>query len=534
MSFPDTHQAATLPGHRRSGTLTLGTIAVLLLVLWLPVHLSLPLGRDQAIIARVTDVMLGGGWPYVDAWDHKGPAAFLLYAPALVLGQAESALYLADVLLLAALFFAYRALATHVALPLVAPLGLLALVLCVRNGHRSVAQPDAWIGYLALASAMALLARRNVARLALWFAVGCAIGFAAMVKPVFAGLLAIPATAYATLPAPERPRFALIATTAGAAVTVLAIALPFVLAGHGQALWDAFIAFNIEGHATRIWQGAEEWLQRFAVSLLIPDGQAGMIAILLAAVFGARTMFRRHRRAALVLGSGWLAGLLAVGVQGKAFPYHFLVAHGFTAAFAAIFVAERIAAIAGTLQVGVDRTALRRHAVTTGLLIAGAWAAVMPQAVRTGEWWAMKAGAIERDAFEAGQCDAGYCAPRLRSLGAVIRDFSEPEDPIFVWGFDSAVYLFAQRPAASRFGFSYPLIGGSEAWRKRARAELMTTLRSAPPRLIVVQTNDASRIMMLRPSSAHLAAFPELAAFIAASYVRSIDLGDFLVHRRRD
>ena len=41
-------------------------------------------------------------------------------------------------------------------------------------------------------------------------------------------------------------------------------------------------------------------------------------------------------------------------------------------------------------------------------------------------------------------------------------------------------------------------------------AEVMDTLRAAPPRMIVVQTNDYIRLMLSRPSSSHLAGFPAL------------------------
>jgi 4-amino-4-deoxy-L-arabinose transferase-like glycosyltransferase len=322
----------------------LTAIVALLLALWIPVHLSFPLGRDQAIIARVTQVMLDGGWPYVDAWDHKGPAAYLLYAPALaLLGPPEIALYRADLLLLGGLFFAYRAIATRLDLPLAGPLALLVLILCVRNGHWSFAQPDTWIGYLAVAAAALLLGPRSGTRSAAWLAVGFAIGFATMVKPLFAGFLVLPATALATLPAAQRPRLAILATALGFSTAIAAVVLPFVMAGKGGALWEAYIAFNLGGHATRTWQDAGEWLQRFFGTFLVPRMHLGMTAILIAAAFGFRMMLRRHRRVALVLASGWAVALIGVAVQGKAFPYHFMAVHGFTAAFAGAFVAERVA-----------------------------------------------------------------------------------------------------------------------------------------------------------------------------------------------
>jgi hypothetical protein len=507
----------------------------ILLVLWIPVHLSLPIGRDQAIIARVAQTMLDGGWPYVDAWDHKGPAAFLLYAPALaLLGQAEDALYRAELLLLAGMFFVYRFLALRFEIPLAAPLALLTLVLCVRNGHWSFAQPDTWVGYLVVAVGALLLHPRFGMRPASLLAAGFALGFATMVKPVFAAFLVMPAAALLTAPAEQRRLAGAIVVTLGFAAAIVAVSAPFVLAGHGGALWETYIVFNVGGHMTRTWQDAEVWLIRFLGTLVLPRMHIGMLAILIAAGFGFHALLRRDRRAALVLGAGWLAALLAVAVQGKSFPYHYMAVHGFTAIFAASFVAVRLEEMTRTLRQYRDRPALRRNAVITGLLLGGVYAAILPHATRTAEWWATQAGAMSREAFEARACETDYCLPMLRELGAEIRKLSAPGEPIFVWGFDSAVYLFAQRPATSRFGFSYPLIGGTPTWRAEARAELMATLDATRPPVIVVQTNDPIRLMASRPSSDHLAEFPELASLIATRYALSVDLEDFLVYRRRD
>jgi hypothetical protein len=130
----------------------------------------------------------------------------------------------------------------------------------------------------------------------------------------------------------------------------------------------------------------------------------------------------------------------------------------------------------------------------------------------------VQAGAKSIAAFDEALCQIDYCEPALRALGELIRAETRADEPIFVWGFDSAVYLLADRPAASRFGFSYPLIGGTAPWRERVRAELMNVLEAAPPRLIVVQTNDYIRLMLSRPSSAHLAEFPALARLVESRY----------------
>jgi hypothetical protein len=534
---PPTSAAPMLRADRGHGAVVaLSVIAAVLLLLWAPAHLSLPLGRDQAIISRVTQIMLDGGWPYVDAWDHKGPAAYLLYAPAIaLLGQAESTLYWADLILLGALFFAFRAIATRLHLPLAGPLGVVLLILCVRNGHWSFAQPDTWVGYIALAAAAMLLSPRRGTRPLTLLAVGCAIGFAAMVKPIFAGFLVLPLVAVATQPEGRRSAIALAGAGLGFGAAVLAIAMPFVLAGHWETLWESYVVFNLGGHLSRNWNDLGEVLLIFFGTLLMPRMHLGMTAILIMAGFGFRVVLRRDRRVALVLASGWVVGFCGVAVQSKAFPYHFMAMHGFTAAFAAAFVADRVAAlIEMSARIRSDAAARRRHAMLTGMLVGCAVVAMVPHALLTFEWWSLQAGRGSRAAFDARMCQTDYCPWRLRELGTLLRAETRPDERIFVWGFDSAIYLHADRPAASRFGFSYPLIGGTPQWRDRVRAELIATLTGAPPRVIVVQTNDYIRLMASRPSSDHLAEFPELAGLIGSRYVLAHDLGDFQVHRRRD
>src|SRR6266446_4391843 len=82
-----------------------------LLLAWIPASLAMPLGRDQGIFAWVGTVILGGGLPYADAWEHKGPGAHLLYALALALfGHHEWAIRLFDAMVLAAGAAAYISL----------------------------------------------------------------------------------------------------------------------------------------------------------------------------------------------------------------------------------------------------------------------------------------------------------------------------------------------------------------------------------------------------------------------------------------
>ena len=70
--------SAALPSRRMVAALA--ALGLCLAVAWLPVHLTMPLGRDQAMLGLVAERMLEGYWPYAESWDHRGPVAYALFA----------------------------------------------------------------------------------------------------------------------------------------------------------------------------------------------------------------------------------------------------------------------------------------------------------------------------------------------------------------------------------------------------------------------------------------------------------------------
>ena len=91
---------------------------------------------------------------------------------------------------------------------------------------------------------------------------------------------------------------------------------------------------------------------------------------------------------------------------------------------------------------------------------------------------------------------------------------TDPEERIFVWGFEPAIYFTASRHAASRYIYDVPL---RAAWsRLETRPILMQELAASPPRLIVVQSGDVlprvtGNLQDIRQS---LATFPDLLALL--------------------
>jgi hypothetical protein len=116
---------------------------------------------------------------------------------------------------------------------------------------------------------------------------------------------------------------------------------------------------------------------------------------------------------------------------------------------------------------------------------------------------------------------------------AYARTTMRPEEGLFVWGFEPGVYLLSGRWPPTRFHFAVPLVSPwtPAAWRR----ELLRDLTARPPSLVMVLRNDAIPWASGRAddSTAQLARFRELAAFIAQNYRYERRIEDFAVFRRK-
>jgi hypothetical protein len=60
-----------------------------LVVAYLPIIYFAPLGRDQGVFAYTGKIILQGGLPYIDSWDHKGPLIYYLNYVGLLLHDVQ-------------------------------------------------------------------------------------------------------------------------------------------------------------------------------------------------------------------------------------------------------------------------------------------------------------------------------------------------------------------------------------------------------------------------------------------------------------
>jgi hypothetical protein len=120
-----------------------------------------------------------------------------------------------------------------------------------------------------------------------------------------------------------------------------------------------------------------------------------------------------------------------------------------------------------------------------------------------------------------------------RDVALEVRSRTRSADPIFVWGFEPAIYWFSERAPATRFIYDVPQ--RSEWQKDYARRELMHDLKRNTPALIIVQHNDVFPSVTGHALDSHdeLPGFPELAGFIEGGYQFVKRVEDFDLYERK-
>jgi hypothetical protein len=503
----------------------------------------LSFGRDQSIYALVAREMAHGGIPYRDVWDFKPPGIFFIYWLAQTLfGENMLAPRLLEVFSVCAmgggfLYLSKQLLGSRMPGLIATALGAL---LYVQLEFWHTGQPESF-GATATILALACVVAEPRASRGRWLApllAGVLFGAAFLFKPPLGGG-AVLAVAYllrkgrltgqplATLGLPIG------VMTIGALLPLVWCVVWFVGHGGWAALLWTFADFT-PGYTKLGWEyrSAFDSLYyavreaTFKFSLLVPFGIAVMAF--------TRSIHTREREAILLVAGTALVQLCGVALQAKFFPYHY---------------GATLPLLAWLAAIGLYKLWLRarRQALTVVVFLASSFAMV---AARTGvrdipgTFWERS---LLRTQFALGRAPlkthveldaelyraADFNLAADRQVGQVIEQSTAPGARIFVWGFEPAIYWFAQRSIASRFIYNVPQ---RATWqREHARAELLRELQTLPD-LIVVQHNDVFPFVTgdTLDSARALNQFSELADLITQNYVLSSTVEDFDLYQLSD
>jgi hypothetical protein len=376
-------------------------------------------------------------------------------------------------------------------------------------------------------------------RYARFLLVGAAFGVAALLKPPLGGGALVSA---AYLYTRERARVdswrsglvAACTVACGLLLPILLCALWFALRGGWSALVWTLFDFT-PGYTALGWEGrhAPEMFYHALLEAFFKFSALGTGGVIAAITISP--MHHREREGLFLVLGVIALHVTGIAMQGKFFQYHY----GATLPLV-MFVA------------GLGLYKLWRRCLAGGLGGALAFAAfigvcvAMRQAVGDlpQDFWdrsAMRFRYLFRMApyerREALDEELGYVADYNlgadRSVARELRGRTRAGAPVFVWGFEPAIYWLADRPPASRFIYNVPQRTSWE--RARARADLLRDLGAHPPAAIVVQRNDVFGVVTGNnlDSRQELPNFPELRALVDDRYDPVVTIEDFDIYLPR-
>jgi hypothetical protein len=507
--------------------------------------LTFSFGRDQSIYALVGEGVLHGKMPYRDLWDFKPPGIFLVYALAQGLfGRGMVAIRLLEVAGLLASVFGFMRLAdTFFGRPRAGLVGAaVAAIIHAELEFWHTAQPEVFGGYVTLAALiLATSTSHPRRRYWVWFGTGVLFGLAFLFKPPLGGG-AFVCGAYLAKREQQRTNstarglLAMVVIGASAMLPILLCAAWFWVRGAWPALhWTlgeftpgyTALGWKDRQAAGMLYYALEEAFFKF--SALAAAGVLSMAAI---------SPLHSREREGTFLVLGILAIQIAgVAMQGKFFPYHYtasLQLIGFLAGLGLYKLWRRCVGDAGGFGGALAFVSFVVVVVSMRTATRDLPQDFSDRALMRLRYAFRKAPFPTREAADK---ELSYVADfnlsADRDVALEVRSRTSSSDPIFVWGFEPAIYWFSERAPSTRFIYDVPQ---RSEWQKGyARAELMRDLRQHVPALVIVQHNDVfpSVTGHLLDSHDELPGFPELFGFIEGGYDFVKRVEDFDIYQRK-
>jgi hypothetical protein len=522
-------------------------ILVTLAVIFALPTLDEPFSRDQGVYAAFADILRSGGLPYVNAWDHKPPAVYYVYAGIFdLLGRSTFAVRLFDLFFVLAVMAAIYALAKRAfdATAGKAAAFLIALVYLCDTKYDHRAEADSYMMLpMALAALFLVQAKPGRWRLA-WVA---ATGFMATLCIWFKVTAAMTVLAFGVFLLVEglltRQRPARIAGEAGVYLLgVIAAIVPGVLyawkAGFLNAMIEIVVKFNSEYYAVSAREAGGALGMAKAMLQTLGWWPYLILPAIVAAV--AAVMRRRRDELAVLVFSG--SAVAAVLMQGKFWLYQWLPVFPTWAVMAGAAYVEAGRRITWRgLSPGRDNRnlLLALTMVTLATFTLATWADDAAQSI------AYHRGRMTEARFYGGEIKPGAYEERFGryhfgdfsywadlQVATYLQQRTGPQDRIYIWGFEPLIYFLADRKPTSRFLMDHPLyapFAKREAWRQ----ELLDDLARDPPLYFLVVRNDIFELQAV-DSATQLERFPALKGYLLGHYRLEQVIEDFALWRRME
>lgn len=510
-------------------------------------YVQYPLGGDQGILLWVGDVIRGGGVPYRDSFEIRGPAFDYIHALILaVFGRNAWGIRVFDLLILALGGWLVWRIGFHAAGRTAATAGaVLFLLWYAAVDYWSTAQSDGWSAVI-LAGVVALLlpTDRRLSWLRAGFA-GALVALCTLNKPTFAIFGLLPAIRALIEPDRRMPRVSALWLTAAVGFAVPILICVAWFAAH--AALDDLIEVHILWTLSQYSGLDQPWLTR--VQTAIAWFLTSKFAVALGVAVGGLAFLSRTRRADAILIGTWLAlAIFNVIAQGRYWEYQWLVIYPVLGVLGGIGVyallqmrAGLVAGAASTPPTTIPATRAIPSAILAVLFIA----ALFTPSRDVYRW--VKVQLRLTNAHEYDRMMYGPYGPRSPQSFVGIADYiktrTSDRDEVLVWGTVQGINFLSGRRSPTRFAYLKAFkTEGDERFRPKYLREFLGVMQKKPPTYIValderfcdvvVQSGLMSHDHIAYPMSC-LSDLPELQQIVGQRYSLERNFGGYLVFRLR-
>ncbi len=456
-------------------------------------------GRDQGIYAQVASSMLEGQVPYRDSWDFKPPGIFFLYSTAFALfGKSMIAPRLLEVAAMLGAVLGLRRLGGTFFDSRTAGLmggACYALVHAQMDFWHS-GQPESFAGPLSVFALVLTTEACSRHRAPLvWCAIGLLFGVAFVLKPPFGG--GAVACGYYLVSQRRAQKYSRSQALRPFFVIGISSLLPIVATlswfawrgGYASLSWTLFEF--APGYTALSWKDKEAGAMFFHTMVQGFFGLSSLLALGVVAIASIHPRAEREREALLLLIGVLAFQFIGITIQGKFFQYHF----GASIPFIALMAGQGYYKLWRRLGPGSPSSifaycAFLVIATTMKLPVGDTPEGFWKRSVLRTQYLLSAGRSLSREELdEKIHYVAGYDLAVARQAAHEISHLTQAHDPIYVWGFEPALYWLSERKPSSSYIYNVPQ---RAKWKsERAWKQLWTDLEARPPQLIVTQRRDA-------------------------------------------
>lgn len=469
-------------------------------------------------------LFLEGRLPYLGSWDQNFPGVLLIHVPQIaLLGRSQLAFHVWDVSLqLIGSYYLFR-LASRFGgreAGFLAP--ILGAFYYVQQGLWMAGERDTYVSIMILAAILSITSRYSIRRRTAIS--GLLLGLAVLFRPTYG--LVIPAfVLYLILDRDLRGSVKLAVWTA---LPVAAMLLVYLLAGGLDDLYEATVLFNTQvyigqGSAFSVWEPLRFYFP------VIPF-----------AAFGAWTLVRENKQAALLLGLTLLACAISVIMLYRHSVYHYHPAMTLFLLLTAVGMGRAIQSMTNRVHTRSTRLVITGFA-TLAVLAFFSIQTLRGNTIKT-VLTDLAAGEIKSldDAYAYYEGSPDFGTHIQKAVGAYLDSHTSAGEPVQMFGPYSYPQYYSGTSTASRFQTLHALTmrkdGDSlSTMQQEWRAEYLDELKAARPKhFLVCDAPEAFRQFyggrlgheILREDMA------EVAEWLAQNYRADTVIGAFTVYRK--